>query len=100
MTDYLFSDDTTFASVEGISSAELDGEAVLLDVNSGQYFGLNGVGARIMTLIQKPMSIRSICDALINEFDVEREQLVQDVHAFMSEMTEHRLVAIVDGIYD
>ena len=43
-------------------SRDLDGEAVILNMKSGVYCGLNEVGARIWQLIQKPMSVTHIRD--------------------------------------
>ena len=45
-------------------SSELAGEAVILDMESGTYFGLNEVGARVWSLIQEPRAVRDIQDAL------------------------------------
>ena len=43
------------ASKEQVSS-DLAGEVIILGLKSGSYFGLDGVGALIWSLIQKPIS--------------------------------------------
>ena len=97
MSARLFLDEMIFSVADGISSAELDGEAVLLNVNSGQYFKLNEIGARIMSLVQRQTSLGTIRKSLLEEFEVESEQLERDIILFLSDMTEHRLIRIVDN---
>ncbi len=45
-------------------SCDLAGEAPILNLKSGVYFGLDAVGARIWSLLQKPVMLAEICDAL------------------------------------
>ena len=46
-----FEDGQRLACAPDILSRILDGEAVLLDLASGTYFGLNPVGSRVWELI-------------------------------------------------
>lgn len=95
----MFTNDTTFLAVEGISYAELDGEAVLLDVNSGQYFGLNEVGASILDLVQTPITLGQMKEQILKEFEVDNEQLLDDITAFLEEMTESQLIRVANEAY-
>ena len=96
MTESMFSMDTIVKVVEGISVAELEGEAVLPDINSGQYFGLNEVGVRIMDLLKEPSSIQAVIEVLIQEFEVEDDQLRDDIVVFLEDMAKHELIQVVD----
>ena len=49
----------------------LDGEAVLLDLASGTYFGLDAVGTRIWELLDQRQPLAAILDAILDEYDVE-----------------------------
>lgn len=79
------------ASENQVSSA-LDGEEVVLNLENGTYYGLNAVGARVWQLIQEPRTVAAICDALLDEFDVERQQLHQDVVALLRDMKQEKLI--------
>jgi hypothetical protein len=48
-------------------SCEVDGEAVILSLKSGQYYGLSAVGARIWALIQHPRSFSDLHQALLQD---------------------------------
>ena len=45
-------------------SCDLLGEAVILDLRKGIYYGLNEVGAQVWALIQQPRTISEIHDAI------------------------------------
>lgn len=96
MIQTMFSNDTVFVAMDGISYAELDGEAVILNVNSGQYYGLNEVGASIMQQLQNPVSLISLKQQLLEEFDVDEHLLEEDIMAFLNAMTQHELIRVTD----
>lgn len=88
--------DSVIRSADHLTTAHLDGEAIVLDASSGQYFGVNELGARILTLIEKPVSFEAICDTLSREYAVERSRLEQDIVAFLSDLREKKLVSLDD----
>jgi len=88
----MLTDRSVIVAAAGIESADLDGEAVLLDVNSGLYYGLSGVGARIMEIIRVPTLVSEILDTLVGEYDVEMERLSRDVLSFLNDMQERNLI--------
>lgn len=87
-------DGYTVEAAPHVSVADLGGDAVLLDSASGEYFGLNEVGARIFHLAQRTSTIEQILDAVYKEFDVDRARLKADTFAFISEMEARRLIRL------
>lgn len=69
-----------------VVSETVDGEAVLLDLRNGGYFALNRVGTRIWQLIQELGEEEQVCDQLLQEFEVTRETLEQDLEHWLSEL--------------
>ncbi len=82
---------------EGLESANLEGETVLLDVNSGHYFGLNEVGSRIIELVGEPTTAEAVIKTMAGEYDVDEELLSNDVASFIEQMIERNLIREVDG---
>lgn len=78
-------------------SANLAGEAVILDPDSGMYYGLNEVGARVWELIQDPKTVDEIRDALLTEYEVEPERCERDLFALLQNLADKGLVEIDDG---
>lgn len=85
---------TTVTAVPGLASANLGGESVVLNPESGHYFGLNEVAARILDLVQTPTSLDAVVDALLKEYEVERRVLAADVETFVTQMSAKGLVWI------
>lgn len=73
-------------------ACELDGEIVMMHIDSGEYFGCDAVGCRIWKLIEEPKTVSDVCDVLIREFDVERQQCERDVLTFLNELLAESLV--------
>ncbi len=82
--------------VEGLHSGELDGEAVLMSVQQGRYYGMDQIGTRIWQLIEKPMSVSELCDQLGREYEVGTEKCQRDVLNFLDELVEEKLVKVID----
>ena len=63
-------------------SCDVASETVILSLESGEYFGLNEVGATIWRLIQEPQTVEQLRDALLQEYEGidERECLDQVLH--------------------
>jgi Coenzyme PQQ synthesis protein D (PqqD) len=75
-------------------SCDLAGEAVILGVKSGIYYGLNAVGARIWNLIQEPKLVDAVCKTILEEYDVEAERGERDILALLEDLLTNGLVEI------
>jgi len=79
---------------EGVVFRELEGETVILNLESGTYFGLDPVGALIWQLCQDLHSLRSVWQAMQAEFDATAEELHADLLAFVDELSGQGLVTL------
>ena len=75
-------------------SADLAGEAAILNLKSGVYYGLNAVGARIWSLIQEPKSVEDIRDAILNEYDVDPERCESDLLQLLQQLAAEGLIEV------
>ena len=78
--------------------ADLEGEAVLLDIQTGRYFGLNDVGTTIWSLIKTPCTVSDLIEGLQREYDVEEGVLNHDVLAFLEDMDRRTLVHVLSSV--
>jgi len=67
-------------------------ELVILDVNSGRYFGLNDVGALIWDLLEHDTTRDDLVDAVLASFDVDRDQAAGDIDDLVTELVDRDLV--------
>jgi hypothetical protein len=70
---------------------DLDGEAVILDLSAGRYFGLNEIGTRIWQLIAENGTLKTVFDVLCAEYDAPPETIERDLLMLVSSLAEARL---------
>jgi hypothetical protein len=75
---------------------DLGGEAILLDLDTSTYFGLDAVGTRIWHLLAEHQSTDTIVPLLLQEFDVDEHQLRLDVDTLVMQLLEKRLLIAAD----
>jgi hypothetical protein len=73
---------------------ELDGESVLLNLNSECYFGLDEVGTRMWTLLTASESVQAAYEKLATEYDVDAEQLRQDLDSLIEKLVDQGLLEV------
>ena len=86
--------DVAFRIPEEVVFRELDGEAVILNLDTGIYFGLDAVGTRIWQLIEERKPLRAVLAALIDEYDAPPERLQGDLLAFVERLSGKGLLAL------
>jgi len=73
---------------------EVGGEAVLLDLSSEKYFGLDPVGTRIWALLGEYSHLQSVHDRLCAEYDAEPDRIAADLLALVGKLAEAGLVEV------
>ena len=86
--------ETRVAIPSDVVSRELEGEAIILNLESGTYFGLDSVGTRIWALLQEDGSLRRIFELLEQEYDVEPERLKADILRLVEELRSNHLLSV------
>ncbi|HMN26795.1 MAG TPA: PqqD family protein [Caldilineaceae bacterium] len=83
------------ASNEQIS-AHLGEEVVILGFKHGSYYSLDQVGLFVWNLLQEPHAVADICNAILEEYEVEFERCKQDLFALLTELSAVQLIEIHD----
>jgi hypothetical protein len=73
---------------------EVGGEAVLLDLASERYFGLDPVGARIWALLDQDQPLQEVLETLCGEYDAPRERLQEDLLELVATLADAGLVTV------
>lgn len=76
----------------GVLFRDLEGEAVILELESGRYFGLNETGTRIWLLLQKHRSMESAFQAMLDEYEVDAARLRKELLDFVDTLSARRLL--------
>lgn len=70
----------------------IEGEAVILSLDSKVFRGLNSVGSRVWELIDGRRSVEEIVARIVAEFEVTPEIAARDVGVFIDQLLEKQLV--------
>lgn len=73
---------------------ELSGEIVLLNLQSGVYYGLDAVGSRIWQLLAQQRKLEDVCAIMLDEFEVPADVLRADVTRLLGELSDKGLVSM------
>ena len=87
--------DTVVIRVKDPVSSDMDGESVMLSINQGKYYSMDPIGSRIWTLLEQPRSVSVLCNILLEEFEVSREQCWDNVLAFLNALAVEKLVEVL-----
>ena len=77
---------------DDILTAQLQGEAVLLDLQTKRYYRLNATGARIWKGLQDLLQPHEIVDALLQEFAVDRATAQAETERTLDDLRAHGLI--------
>ena len=86
--------DTQISIPEEVYTQEIEDETILLDIQSGKYFGLDPVGTRMWQLLRQHGVLRPAYETLLNEYDVTPERLETDLIDLTANMIEKGLAKI------
>lgn len=81
-----------------LSVTSIGEDYVLLDVSSGQYFGLNELGTKIIEGLMQSLSLDDILLGIVQEFDVDMDQARVDAEKLLSELETAGLVFAVPSV--
>jgi hypothetical protein len=81
------------ASTDQIS-AELAGEAAILNLKSGIYYSLDEIGATIWRFVKEPKTIAEIETFVLSEYDVDAARCAGDVAALIETLHTAGLVRL------
>ena len=77
---------------EDIIAADMDGETVMMSVETGQYYNLGKIGGAIWSSLNEPLSIEALIVKLMDTYNVSRDQCETEVIAFLDDLQEQGLV--------
>ncbi len=76
-------------------AADVSGEVVLMSIQRGAYYGLDGVGSGVWRRLSEPVAVADLCAALAAEYEADPDVLRRDVLAFLAALAEEGLVETV-----
>lgn len=72
----------------------IEGEAIILDIPGKTLRGLNPVATRIWQLMDGKRTVGEITKTIVEEFEGDEQEMIQDVKAFMDELLDKKLITL------
>lgn len=78
-----------------IVAADMDGETVMLSIETGKYYNLGVIGGEMWELLENSMKIEDIVNKLIQVYNVSKIKCEEEVLSFMNELLKKELIEII-----
>jgi hypothetical protein len=73
-------------------STVIDGIELIVDANTGRYFGLDDIGAMIWNALRKPQPLAVVQRSLVAEFDGDADLIAREAAQFIDRLSKVGLV--------
>lgn len=77
---------------QGIIAREIQGETVLLNMETGDYFSLNPVGNEIYKCISQGMDITGISEYIVATYDIDSKTAENDVISLVNDLKSNGII--------
>jgi len=98
MTKRTIPDTATVVAAKDLLASEFGSEFVILNLQDGVYYGLEDVGARLWTLLQRLVAVATMRDVLVSEYDVDPGRCQRDLLALLTELASRGLVEVREAV--
>ncbi|RQH01241.1 PqqD family protein [Natrarchaeobius oligotrophus] len=75
-------------------STNIDGETVILHLDSGTYYGLNEVASEIWSRLQEPRTVGELCEEILATYEISPDRCTNDVESVLADLADADLVEI------
>ena len=75
-----------------VIQSKIGDEVVMLDMDSGFYFGLNSVASIIWMKLESAKSFEEVVNELLEEFSIDRQTCVNDTRVFWDQLLEKNII--------
>jgi hypothetical protein len=86
--------DSRVAPAEHVRFRAFDDDLVMVDLQGGQYFALDVVGARMWELLTSGKTPAQVAATLTAEYDATEEDILRDCIRLTDELLKHRLLVV------
>lgn len=68
----------------------------MMDIQEGNYYGLEEPGTRIWELAESPVPVSEICEVLQAEYEIAPAQCATEVISFVEELQTRQVVTLTN----
>jgi hypothetical protein len=87
-----FAPDTVVSWHPEQSSAEIDGDVIVMGFRQGKYIGFDAIASGVWRRLEHPQAVGALCESVIRDFDGDPEEIRRDVLSLLAELDEFGLL--------
>jgi hypothetical protein len=80
---------------DGVIWRDVGGDVVVLNVEAGVYFGIDGSGSQMWRELAEHGSVEKTLESLQQQFDVEPDELRHDLDDLLDKLVQKGLVQVI-----
>lgn len=87
---------STICRNDDVVFSEVEGETVIMNVETGKYFNFTSVTSYIWDLMEHPVKVSEICSALLDKYNVSNEQCEKETLTVLNELLKEEIINICE----
>ena len=80
-----------------VMASHIDEDLVMMNIDRGQYYALDEIGADIWARLEQPTQVQDLCQQLQRQYSVNPMTCEADVLALLNDMYENDLLSLVSS---
>ena len=84
-----------YVAHQNLAASMVDGEAVILNLKDGNYYGLNTVGAEVWRWLHEPKTVEELVGLMTAQYEVDTGTARQDVERLLRDLEARHLIQAV-----
>lgn len=94
-TPPVFNPDTVIQRNESrFLASQLGEETVMMDMDSGDYLGINSVASDMWALLQEPIKVETLIKTMVEMYDVSEEVCKAELETFLPKMFAQNMLIV------
>jgi hypothetical protein len=89
--------DTLEPNLDRAAGDVIDGEAIIINLATGAYYSMQGIGGEIWSMISARRSVGSMLDEIVTAYEVQSDDARRDLHDVLQQLLDEGLVQIASG---
>lgn len=89
--------DSLEVNLERAAGDVIDGEAIIIDLATGVYYSMQGIGGEIWSMIDGQRSADAMLQEIVAAYDVDVDRAREDLHAVLRDLFHEGLIQIASN---
>ena len=75
-------------------ATEIDREIILMDIEAGSYYGLEGPARSVWEALSSPISYGQLLDKITAEYEIDYAECSKDLQSFLQDLVDQGLLQV------